>query len=292
MLRRAGWFGGVALVMSVVLMSGLPSVLASGSAFPDPVFVGITPTRVLDSRVGTGGYSTPWGAGADRQLVVAGVGGVPAGATAVVMNVTATNVAGHSPGGGSYITVYPAGVARPLASNLNFSNGMTVPNLATVDLGEGGAVRFYNDQGSVDIIADVVGFYIDHDHDDRYYTEAEVDQLLAAVAATAPPCTEWPHVGVDWTGCDLTGANLTGQNLSYGALSGINLTNAQLQNANFGYADLTNANLSGATGSATELAGADLTGANVSGVGGTWHFFNTICPDGVNSEDKPLDKCW
>ena len=40
--------------------------------------------RVLDSRTGVGGFSTPWTANAQRTLAVAGTGGVPVGATAVM----------------------------------------------------------------------------------------------------------------------------------------------------------------------------------------------------------------
>ena len=62
-----------------------------GAAGPLVGFVAVTPTRLLDSRTATGGYSTPWSAGQTRSLQVAGVGPVPADATAVVMNVTVTD---------------------------------------------------------------------------------------------------------------------------------------------------------------------------------------------------------
>jgi hypothetical protein len=34
--------------------------------------------------------------------------------------------------------------------------------------------------GTADLIVDVAGYYIDHNHDDRYYTETEIDTALAA----------------------------------------------------------------------------------------------------------------
>jgi hypothetical protein len=71
------------------------------------------------------------------------------------MNVTATQ-----PTMPSYLTVYPADVAtRPLASNLNFQPGQSVPNLVTVRVPASGAIDFYNLAGSVHVIADVVGYY-------------------------------------------------------------------------------------------------------------------------------------
>ncbi len=78
------------------------------------------------------------------------------GVTAVVLNVTATN-----PTASSYVTVYPDGTTRPVASNLNFTAGETIPNLVTVPVGSDGAVDFYNDAGSVNLVADLAGYYTD-----------------------------------------------------------------------------------------------------------------------------------
>ena len=120
----------------------------------DPVFKGLTPARLLDSRDGTGGYGSPWGQGADRDLLVAGVGGVPADASAVVVNLTATNVTAAT-----HLTVWPDGVTMPVASNLNLVPGQTRPNLAIVQVGAGGRIRIFNNAGTTDVIADVVGYY-------------------------------------------------------------------------------------------------------------------------------------
>lgn len=117
-------------------------------------FTGVTPARVLDSRFGTGGLSTPWSAGQVRDVAVTGLGGVPAGARAVVLNVTVTN-----PSAGGWLTVWPAGLPRPTASNLNFVSGETIPNLVVVAAGVGGRVSIFNAAGSADVIADVVGYY-------------------------------------------------------------------------------------------------------------------------------------
>src|SRR5205085_229195 len=91
-----------------------------------------------------------------RAVQVRGVGGVPAGATAVVLNVTATNTTAAS-----FLTVWPAGEIRPTASNLNWVAGGTVPNLVTAKLGQGGGLGFYNLAGDVDVVADVAGYYLD-----------------------------------------------------------------------------------------------------------------------------------
>jgi len=62
---------------------------ASGARFSPQA-----PYRILDSRVGTGGYASPWGAGVTRDLTLTSV---PNDATAVVLNVTATNPTATAP---------------------------------------------------------------------------------------------------------------------------------------------------------------------------------------------------
>ena len=59
----------------------------------------------------------------------------------------------------SHLTVWPAGVGKPVASNLNWKAGQTVPNLVVVKVGQNGGVSFFNNSGNVHVIADVVGWY-------------------------------------------------------------------------------------------------------------------------------------
>jgi hypothetical protein len=117
-------------------------------------FTPTTPERILDTRDGTGGYTTPWGPAQQRDLAVHGRGGVPADAAAVVMNVTAT-----VPTAGSFATVWPAGATRPGTSALNWAPAQTIPGLVVTGIGTGGAAAVYNNRGHVHLIADVVGWY-------------------------------------------------------------------------------------------------------------------------------------
>ncbi len=88
-------------------------------------------------------------------VTVAGNGGVPAsGAKAVVVNVTVVN-----PTAASALTVWPDGTTRPLASDLNFVPGQTVPNLVVVKLSATGQIDIFNGVGSTQVIVDVVGWY-------------------------------------------------------------------------------------------------------------------------------------
>jgi hypothetical protein len=119
-------------------------------------YVPLAPTRVLDTRNGTGGPSAPVGPGGTIELKVTDAGGVPAaGGTAVALNVTATNVSGAE----SYLTVWPSGTSRPTVSNLNFIKDQTVPNLVIARVGEGGKVSIYNNVGNVDVVADTQGYF-------------------------------------------------------------------------------------------------------------------------------------
>jgi hypothetical protein len=120
-------------------------------------FTALEPMRVLDSRPApetVGSYATPWGAGTDREVTVAGVGTVPADAEAVVLNATVTGTSAES-----FLTVYPTGAARPTASNLNWKAGTTIPNAVTVKVGTDGKVNVFNNAGTANVIVDVVGWF-------------------------------------------------------------------------------------------------------------------------------------
>jgi hypothetical protein len=70
------------------------------------------------------------------------------------VNVTSTGATATT-----FLTVFPAGQARPNASNLNVVPGRDVPNLVVAKVGANGSVTVYNNQGSTDIVFDVVGYY-------------------------------------------------------------------------------------------------------------------------------------
>jgi hypothetical protein len=116
----------------------------------------LSPTRIEDTRVGDGNLTGPVGAGATVDVQVGGRGGVPVGASTAVLNVTAT-----SPSTDGFLTLYPTGSGRPLASNINFTPGATVPNLVVVKLGPNGKVSMFNSAGTTHVIYDVAGYFDD-----------------------------------------------------------------------------------------------------------------------------------
>ncbi|TYC66436.1 hypothetical protein EH183_42775 [Streptomyces sp. CB01881] len=119
-------------------------------------FTPTAPARLLDTRDGTGtAAGGPVAAFGTTRVKVAGNAGIPAGVSAVVLNITATNTA--APG---HVIAYASGKARPATSNVNFAAGQTVPNLAVVPVGEDGYVELANRSGgTVDLIADVTGYF-------------------------------------------------------------------------------------------------------------------------------------
>ncbi len=123
------------------------------------LYVPVHPNRIADTRPGSNepysGHTL--GPGSSLSVQVAGVGGVPTtGATAATLNVTVTGTTASS-----YLTIWPAGGARPTASNLNWTAGQTVANLTEVQLGSGGQVAVYNESGLADVVVDVQGYATD-----------------------------------------------------------------------------------------------------------------------------------
>ena len=147
--------------MLVATLAVCVTGLATQSATAAPGFVGSPPTRLLDTRPGhatadsqmSGGGAL--GAATTLRLPIVGRAGVPAsGATAVAVNITATEATADT-----YLTAYPTGAQRPNASNLNPTTGATVANLAIVALGTDGSITLYNHSGRVHLVVDIAGWY-------------------------------------------------------------------------------------------------------------------------------------
>lgn len=110
-----------------------------------------SPTRALDTRSGLG-TSSAGAIAAHATLSLDLSGRVPAGTTAVVLNLTVTRPTEHG-----YLTAYPDAGTMPGVSNLNFTAGETVANLAVVPVTDG-KVDFYNGSGgTVQVVADLEG---------------------------------------------------------------------------------------------------------------------------------------
>lgn len=112
----------------------------------------VVPTRALDTRTSSG----PVAGGSSVPLRLGGATGVPANASAVVVNLTVTEPTSYG-----FISAYPTGSAMPNVSNQNYVSGQTVPNLAVVPVGADGTVTIANTSyGTAQVVADVVGYFL------------------------------------------------------------------------------------------------------------------------------------
>lgn len=198
----------LAITLVVVGLATVPWVAgAAGAAAGQSRFVPLTPSRLLDTRDGTGqGAPGMVPSNGTIRLQVTGHGGVPAsGAVAVVMNVTATGATG--PG---FVTVWPATEPQPTASNLNIEHqGETISNLVTVQLGSDGAVYLYA-MAATHLVADVAGYFTPSDATDAGrvvpMSPTRVLDTRTGVGAPTAPVGAGGSVTVDFAGFVPTGA--------------------------------------------------------------------------------------
>ena len=121
-------------------------------------YTAVAPVRICDTRTGS---PTPacagktLGGGGKINVQVTGTGGVPAGAKAVVVNLTAINDS-TSP---TFVSAFPTGEAVPTVSNINLSAGQVDANLAVVQLSSSGQMTVFNSVGRADAIIDVEGYF-------------------------------------------------------------------------------------------------------------------------------------
>jgi IPT/TIG domain len=145
-----------------------PTVVADEYTYVAPaVYTPLTPFRICDTRPASPGIvANQCNTGSGRTLgaghetiavqITAAGGPVPTGAQAVVMNVTAINRST----GSTYITAFPAGGSRPVASNINLTGNAVGTNLAIVRLSASGQVSVFNAVGGADVILDVQGYFV------------------------------------------------------------------------------------------------------------------------------------
>ena len=144
-----------------IAASGVVGLVGAAGGTAESSFVPITPCRLVDTRASevVGTRSTPIGPNESVTFQVRGANGnctIPATAVGIVTNATAVN-----PTDFSYLTVWPADATRPLASNLNWTpSSPPTPNQVTVGLSADGAIGAYNKNGTIDVVIDIVGYYV------------------------------------------------------------------------------------------------------------------------------------
>lgn len=169
-------------------------IVSVGATLPAGRYVPVAPFRVFDSRPAScvqcaGG--APLGPGASWNVQIAGDptgnGTVPAGATAVVLNLTGTQASAPT-----FLQLFPTGSnGTGVTSSLNVEPYSLQANLVIVPLGPGGQVTMYNAAGWVHAILDVEGYF--------------VSQTAPAPAGTAGTFHPLPPIRV----CDTRGVSPT-----------------------------------------------------------------------------------
>ena len=121
-------------------------------------FFPVTPARAFDTR-----YDAPIPEDDLYIFEIAGYDGIPAWASAAVMNITAV-----TPSTGGFLSVFPDDLCTlPIVSNLNFSAGQTIPNMVIGRLSQmkdcaviPGGIDIYNAVGQTHVIVDVAGYFL------------------------------------------------------------------------------------------------------------------------------------
>lgn len=156
LVSQLGSSGGISVFSSTQsdVIADVAGYYLAGTASDAGTFTPLVPSRLLDTRRAVGAPTGKVPAGGAVSLQVAGRGGVPAGAGAVVLGVTAA-----APTGSGWVTAYPDLVAKPTASNLNFTLNQTVPNLAVVPVSSNGKVRLSVSGAATDLLGDAFGYF-------------------------------------------------------------------------------------------------------------------------------------
>ena len=159
-LGRSRWAAIGAAVAVTIGVGGLAITNAAGDTGSPSAFVPITPCRLFDTRADSavGPRKTPLTAGETFVQQVTGTNGnctIPAGVQGIAFNVTIVNGTATS-----FLSVWPSDATKPLVSSLNWLAGSpATPNKVDVRLSPDGKVSFFNNGGTVDVLADVVGYY-------------------------------------------------------------------------------------------------------------------------------------
>ncbi|MFC1409243.1 N-acetylmuramoyl-L-alanine amidase [Streptacidiphilus sp. N1-12] len=169
--------------LAYVLASDVQTI--KPKAPPAGNLVPVAPTRVLDTRTGTGGVPVARvPAGGTVTLQVTGTAGVPAdGVTAVVLQVTAVK-----PSAPGFITVHPDGRALPAVPTVDYGYAadLAQSDLAVVPV-VNGKVDFYNHNGTVDLVADLTGYFTTDATVGSTFVPSGPTRILSTVTGTGAP---------------------------------------------------------------------------------------------------------
>ncbi|MGW2525032.1 LamG-like jellyroll fold domain-containing protein [Streptomyces sp. NPDC001617] len=116
----------------------------------------LNPTRLVDTRSGIGGSSSPVAANGTYTLTTSTTQQVTTATTpTLAAMLTVTN-----PTASGYATAYPTSVGKPVTSNVNWGTGDTLANLTLTPTDSNGQISIYNNSdGTADFVVDCSGYY-------------------------------------------------------------------------------------------------------------------------------------
>jgi hypothetical protein len=114
-----------AILSRVFVAAALLTAAVPAMADGPFVYHSLTPCRVADTRT----TAAPLDHNETRTFTLQGVCGVPSGAKAVTINLTAV-----SPGSNGHLRLFPSNIALPTISTINFQTSSTIANGAIVPL--------------------------------------------------------------------------------------------------------------------------------------------------------------
>jgi hypothetical protein len=137
---------------------------ADATATGDTTYTPVTPARIVNSLSGVGGHTGQIPAGGTWDFTVTGVGGVPTGAKAVMVNITATAAASAG-----YFTAWESGKTRPATSGLQYQATNPSAVLALVPVSSTGKISLYSLR-QADVLIDVMGYFTIGTNGQKYHT--------------------------------------------------------------------------------------------------------------------------
>ena len=158
--QRRAYLGFVLTILlaawtSVVVPAVGPTALGPRSVSAAPAtsaYQPVGPLRLADTRLADCGCTRV--NGSTIEIDITAHPDLPNDALAAAITITATPTA--APG---YVTVYPAGAARPVVSTLNTRGDRAVANTAIVSLSSGGRIALFR-LAPGDLIVDITGVFV------------------------------------------------------------------------------------------------------------------------------------
>jgi SpoIID/LytB domain protein len=146
---RSNWFQIDVEPARVCPGTSEPPIVGTSVNAPAARFAPLVPQRIVDTRIGLGAPQGKLGAGCTIQVWP----GLPADATAAVVNITTTGTVGIG-----YVTAYPCGTPRPWVSMSQSTEGWVTASTAIVPLGADGSLCVYSPLVT-NVVVDLFGYY-------------------------------------------------------------------------------------------------------------------------------------